>query len=562
MPIGTVSGIFQNPQKYKLKLIGFDGHAGGKGEEFEPINELVQFKLHWFVYNPDLVKKAGAFEYEIPIGGLRIKEVKHFNPDSSNPNGIIKRYSYKDENEFESARYNVWIDNLQMINHYPYVNSLNNFPLQTNGGNVLVYENFTEKLIDFNNPSVEDENMSTVSKNIYHEGAKSNGCHFFQESNYQSRSTPCFQHPLNGKTFQINYGEKKLTETTFTANGDVPIIDFDLKNVTGVDYNTRLLVKDLGFWGDGFCSVNCIDYIGTPNFLPFEQYFYYNISQFYDEQVKEVETTTYLDNEFIEKTTSQFDTFYTFLPTETTTTNSLGETLKTGYQYPHNLAGQRPWMSTLVADNRIAEPVVVKTKNLTLDKPLSIQETVYEKDSTTVNYILPKYIFAKTGSETLNYSPSGEDIRITYDKYDNKGNLLQYTLANGTPVSIIWGYNGQYPIAKVEGISYQEIQNHVGTIISKSNQDDDNCTGTNNECKEAQLRKALNDFRSLSIFNGPTAKNVLITSYTYDPLIGVTSITQPNRQLEYYRYDSSGRLEYIVDKDGKILKNLRYHYKD
>ena len=538
VPVGTISGIFQNPQKYKLKLIGFDGHAGGKGEEFDPNNELVQFKLHWFVYDPDQVKKVGTFEYEIPIGGVRMKEIKYVSPGENNDNGILKRYSYKNDEGIESARYDVWIDNLRMIGHQPYVNSSNNFPLQTSGSNVLVYENFTEKMIDFNNPSAEDEEMNTVFQNIYHEGVKSDGCHFFQEGDYQSRSTPCFQHPLNGKTHQTDYGIKKRVETVYTANGDVPMNSYDLKWITGIDYNTPLFFKDLGYFND-FCGNWCIEGVGTPNLLPFLEYFYYDISQFYDEQVKEVETTTYLNDEFIEKTTSQFDTFYTFLPTETTTTNSLGETLKTEYQYPHNLAGQRPLMSTLVADNRIAEPVVVKTKNLTLNKPLSIQETVYEKDATTANYILPKYIFAKSGSETLNYSPTGEDIRITYDKYDNKGNLLQYSLANGTPVSIIWGYNGQYPIAKVEGLEYGLVQTEADALIGLSN------SGS----------LLADSFESLRKKEG-----ALVTSYIYDPLVGIIAIIQPDGQKATYEYDNAGRLELIKDQNEKVLKEIEYNY--
>lgn len=52
-----------------------------------------------------------------------------------------------------------------------------------------------------------------------------------------------------------------------------------------------------------------------------------------------------------------------------------------------------------------------------------------------------------------------------------------------------------------------------------------------------------------------------MTTYTYDPLIGMTSSTNENNVTTFYEYDSFGRLICIRDQNKNILKTYDYHYK-
>lgn len=230
---------------------------------------------------------------------------------------------------------------------------------------------------------------------------------------------------------------------------------------------------------------------------------------------------------------------------------SMETPFKVEYHYPPDLIGE-PLMQELTDANRIANPIIIKkTKVINgIEEKLSEQKTEYVQNATTSNLLLPKFVFSKKGEGQIDTT---EDPILTYDRYDSKGNILQYTLENGIPVSIIWGYYGKYPIAKIEGVAYDQIEAIANNLAIASENDDDTCfTG----CNEATFRTTLNNLRTISSLN-----QTMITTYTYDPLIGVTSITPPNGQTAYYQYDGFGRLKSVIDEAGNKLQDIQYHYR-
>ena len=139
--------------------------------------------------------------------------------------------------------------------------------------------------------------------------------------------------------------------------------------------------------------------------------------------------------------------------------------------------------------------------------------------------------------------------KVTYNSYDTKGNVTQFTLENGIPIALIWGYNQSQLIAKLENVQYSSISAATITDLqTKSNADIDNTT-------EQTLVTALNLLRT-------TFPLSMIYTYSYNPLVGVTTITDNKGDTITYTYDTVGRLQKIIDKDGKLLSENQYHYKN
>ncbi|MDB5133276.1 MAG: hypothetical protein JWR02_3025 [Mucilaginibacter sp.] len=213
---------------------------------------------------------------------------------------------------------------------------------------------------------------------------------------------------------------------------------------------------------------------------------------------------------------------------------------------------------------------------------------------------------------------------ISFDNYDIKDNIAQYTPRNTTSVSLIWDYQYGLPIAQVknaknpsgvnQNVAYTSFEadgkgnwNFSGTpvsdvtapdglnsynlssgTISATNLDNtksyivsywsNNGPATVNSAGGTALRTAkgwsyyehtVPAGTTMVVVSGTTSIDALrlypstaqMTTYGYSPS-GLTSIMDTKGQNTYFEYDFFQRLKNAKDWNGNIIKNYGYHTYD
>lgn len=204
--------------------------------------------------------------------------------------------------------------------------------------------------------------------------------------------------------------------------------------------------------------------------------------------------------------------------------------------------------------------VPLSTTNYKNNVFLERNQTIYELNPSNNTLLLPKKQLTYSEDKIVASQPAINlpdtdfgTMEVTYDIYDDKGNLQQYTTKDGVSTTIIWGYNKTLPIAKIAGAKLSDIPASIITSIVNSSFSDGQAAPMSDE---TTFVSDLDNFRkdsSLSAYQ--------VTTYSHDPLIGIRSITPPSGIIEIYKYDLAHRLIEIKDVNDKVIKEYKYNYK-
>ncbi|WP_137905713.1 RHS repeat protein [Chryseobacterium sp. 2VB] len=264
----------------------------------------------------------------------------------------------------------------------------------------------------------------------------------------------------------------------------------------------------------------------------------YTIGNFYLKTTwiknSKVTSKNYFDTGTTETNNEVFRNSYNNKPNLERNTSFDGSIQETTYKYALDKNNQK-----LINANMVGFPLEITTiakKNASdTGKLLSRAETKYDNPGN-------KYPSSSVSYDSQNSVAS----EVTFSRYDTKGNLEEYTTKDGITVSVVWGYNKTQPIAKIEGAAYSQIAPYVTDIISKSDLA---------VISEQDLQNSLDAFR-----NNANLSNYQITTYLFDSLNRMKTMTPPTGVRAVYQYDAAGRLQKVEDATGKVLKKYEYNY--
>ncbi len=260
--------------------------------------------------------------------------------------------------------------------------------------------------------------------------------------------------------------------------------------------------------------------------------------------------------------------------------------LSTSYLYPDSYSASTVY-NEMINRNMIGIPVHIE-KSSDNHSPTEKTLTQYQ--------ILNDRILPATTSITKRWHPYNVKSQlVTYDSFDDAGNLLQFTSQN-QPTSLVWGYGNNYVIAEATNAksnqvfytSFEDVdgtrnvQSKTGEKIRTSNYTK-SLTGLtngqyrleywkkNNSAWQLQVADITVSIASYTINIAASEINPidevrfyphgsLMKSYTYKPLIGINSETDASNRTIRYEYDGAGRLYLIRDENGNILKQFCYNY--
>ncbi len=217
---------------------------------------------------------------------------------------------------------------------------------------------------------------------------------------------------------------------------------------------------------------------------------------------------------------------------------------KTKYFYANDTDNEvmgKPQKQNLI--NEYIRSVPLVTQTFKAGQKLSEEEIVFEdwNDLPEKYLLMPEIIKTAKGTAVT-------ENRVHYKMRDEKGNPMEVEQENGTKISYIWGYNKTLPVAKIENIAHGSIPYGLRSAIVQAS--------IAIPYSEANMLTALENLRT-----DPALANAMVTTYTYIPLVGVTSITDPKGDKITYHYDTFNRLQFVKDKEGKILSENQYHYR-
>ncbi len=342
----------------------------------------------------------------------------------------------------------------------------------------------------------------------------------------------------SNKSYKTIYKFHNNRETSSSSHPFMPTdIDYENGLPISIEYykGQKQLLKRINYeYGNLLSSTKIYGFIFNSSYI-----FPYNYLINTPYKVKET-TVEYEDNNNI-ITEKRFE-YNNYLQPISEIIRQSENTYQYKMLYPTDLSD--PISREMVVKNQINKPIEsILIKN---DKVIKGKKLDYKKNGEM--YVVEKESVLELTQplDIKNYKNSYIQ-ELSFAHYNENGKPMQVSNKYETIV-YLWGYSGVYPVIEIKNCTYEKVQNVLGTSF------------INSLCNKAV--PDINDMIKLNTLRD-RYPNSFVTTFSYNPLVGVISVTDPRNVTTYYEYDSSNRLyESYSLKNGKkeILEHHDYHY--
>ncbi|MCG8390010.1 MAG: RHS repeat protein [Cytophagales bacterium] len=169
--------------------------------------------------------------------------------------------------------------------------------------------------------------------------------------------------------------------------------------------------------------------------------------------------------------------------------------------------------------------------------------------------LLDNIEIAKSG-ESGHYYQKRTQVH-SYDAHGNPTRISNLGTEGGEGImtQYVRGYDLRFPVIKAGHVPQELI--YEGAVLPAGFTSLDDLLESLKELKTSVEKQRWTNYNENLRMTNPEAH---IYTYTYSPLVGMTSETDPNGVTTYYEYDDLGRLTLIRDMDGYIISDYKYNY--
>ncbi|WP_299556791.1 RHS repeat domain-containing protein [Seonamhaeicola sp.] len=462
------------------------------------------------------------------VGGVRVKEIRDYDPVSGKINKTAYRYKlYSTDSTYTSG---LLISQVKIVSlqhpsevecRYYQLSPSSSYPLASEGGSYVVYPEV--RTIENGNGWID---------------------HFYSYAEDILPTTFPYVPPIDNSSFR----GRLRAENIYDNHGN--LLKKTTHSYVGLPTNISIQQSQQGlkvkpYWFRAFHTPSWYEYDYGQGILPIlGACNSYGIRGYPYALSQTIDSTFDQAGVHVQKTNYTYDHSYKdrlFLKQVKTRVNNADKEMD--YKYPFDptldftfgLSGAEQTIKGDLLDRHYIQPLEV----LNTLKPDGGSAKITGGQKYSLAYDASNLFLSKARS----YTSLTDYTELNFSEYDDKGNLQEKYKTDDVKEVYLWGYNGNYPVAKVVGSNYTTVNGWITQSI------------LDNPANDEALRNHLNIIRTN--LSGTDAQ---VTTYTYQPGVGISSITDPKGYTSYYEYDVFGRLLHIKDADGNVLKAYEYNY--